>query len=159
MSANELVYTDLENREKPLAEGEAAIRKQQVSNVLYTYKCLLTEGPDQYRGEFTVQFTYKKVASHDGTFLDFFGKTITLLEVNGVNLLSGTKDEVDSLWLASRVALKDKYLKDGQENVVKIHFINDYDHTGAGFHTYQDPEDKQARHLSLGHPFFRDYWL
>jgi translation elongation factor EF-1alpha len=130
MSA-ELVYSDLENREKPLSEAEAKIRKRQIEgNPSYSYHCVLQKNSEEYKGQITIRFKYNKVENVDGTFVDFFGKKISHLEANGQNLLAAA--DTSSLWTASRLHFKDAVLKNGQENEVVIHFVNDYDHTGAG---------------------------
>lgn len=133
--ATEFVYSDMENREKPLSEAEAKIRKRQVEgNPSYSYRCVLQKNAEQYSGEMSIKFRYNKVEGVDGTFIDFFGKKLTRLEANGTSLLDSP-----AAWTASRLHFGDSVLKNGQENEITIHFVNDYDHTGAGAMLFPPP--------------------
>src|SRR5262245_37546517 len=66
-----------------LTEDEAAHRASRVSNVAYDLAVEMTKGVPTYRGDVTIRFD---LTGSGETFLDFRGKTIERLEVNGREL-------------------------------------------------------------------------
>jgi len=111
-----------------LTQAEAQARAARVSDIAYELAISLTAGATTYRGEVTLHF--RDQAAGD-LFLDFRGKHIELLEVNGAAV---TPD-----WTGYRLILPGSAL--GGENTVHIRYENDYDHTGDGLHQFLDPED------------------
>jgi aminopeptidase N len=111
-----------------LTQSEAAERSTRVSDVSYDIDLDLVAGESTYRGDVTIRF----VGTGEGAlFIDFRGRTIEALEVNG------TDTEPD--WTGYRLTLPGHLLQD--LNVVRIRYVNDYDRTGDGFHRFVDPED------------------
>jgi len=49
-----------------------------------------------------------------------------------------------STFHGNRIHLKDSLLKSGEKNQMHILYVNDFNHDGAGFHQFIDPEDKQV---------------
>ena len=80
------------------------------------------------------------------TFLDYRGKTIELLEVNGQRI-----DSPD--WNGYRLTLPGSALRATSENTVRVVYENDYDHTGDGFHQFIDPEDGEEYLYSNFEPY------
>ncbi|MEZ4501259.1 MAG: aminopeptidase N [Dehalococcoidia bacterium] len=113
-----------------LTQIEAEARAGRVSNVSYDIDLSLTRNAETYRGDVTVRFD---LAGDGDTFLDFRGKTIELLEVNGT--------AIEALsWTGYRLTLPGEHLAAGS-NVVHVVYENEYDHTGDGLHQFVDPED------------------
>ena len=112
-----------------LTQDEAIGRAARVSNVEYDLTLDLTQGSPTYRGDVTIRFRLADTAS---VFLDFTGKRIERLEVNGRAVEA-------PVWTGYRLTL------DGlaAENTVHVVYENEYDHTGDGFHQFIDPEDGQ----------------
>ena len=123
-----------------LTQSEAEARAALVSNAAYTLDIALTLGAEMYRGELTVTFDLSTVAD---TFLDFRGKTIELLEVNG--------NAVEPSHSAFRLHLPATVLS--AQNTVRIVYENEYDHAGDGFHQFKDPEDGQEYLYSNFEPY------
>ena len=110
-----------------LTQAEAADRALRVHDVSYDIRLDLVSGQPTYRGDVVARFS----VSGDGPlFLDFRGKTIERLELNGT--------EVHAEWNGYRLSLPDVEPGDA---VVRIVYVNEYDHTGDGFHRFVDPED------------------
>jgi len=111
-----------------LTQTESEARAARISNCAYTLAFDLVAGSPAYRGEVTITFD----ASGAGdTFLDFRGKDIDLLEVNG--------QAITPAWTGYRLTLPGASLTGS--NTVHVVYENDYDHTGDGFHQFVDPED------------------
>jgi len=111
-----------------LTESEAAARAARVSRVAYSVALDLVAGQSTYRGDVTISF----VATGSGPlFLDFRGKTIDRLEVNG--------QRIEPDWNGYRLILPADAV--GGQMAVHIEYVNDYDTTGDGFHRFVDPED------------------
>jgi aminopeptidase N len=113
-----------------LTQTEAAARAARVSDVSYDIRLDLVAGDSTYRGDVTMRF----VASGDEPlFLDYRGRTIESLEVNGA--------PVEQDWNGFRLTLPESVV--GGKMTVRVQYINDYDVTGDGFHRFVDPEDGQ----------------
>jgi aminopeptidase N len=113
-----------------LTQDEAEARAARVSDTSYELALDITRGAETYKGEVTLQF---KLSATGDTFLDFRGKRIDRLEVNGETLDAGP------LWNGYRLTLPGSALR--ESNVVRVEYENEYDHTGDGFHQFKDPED------------------
>jgi aminopeptidase N len=113
-----------------LTQIEATARAARVSEVAYDIRLDLAGGQSTYRGDVTVRFV---ASGGEALFLDFRGKTIELLEVNGERL------EAD--WNGYRLTLPGHAVSD--QMTLHIEYTNDYDVTGDGFHRFVDPEDGQ----------------
>lgn len=144
--AGELGPTDAADAMSKLAQSEAEARAAAVSGVTYNLK-LSFGREDEYQGACTVKFARAAGASGD-TFLDFTGRVIHTLKVNGVDSIG--KEGVT--WARHRVSLPEALLKDG-DNVVEVTYTNGYDHTGAGLHVFTDPEDGSKYMYSNLEPF------
>ena len=123
-----------------LTQPEAEARAVLVSNAAYTLDITLVRGAETYRGDVTVTFD---LATVEGTFLDFRGKTIDLLEINGA--------KVEPERTEFRLMLPESTLS--AHNTVRIVYENEYDHGGDGFHQFKDPEDGQEYLYSNFEPY------
>ncbi|GAB4325214.1 MAG: aminopeptidase N [Dehalococcoidia bacterium] len=110
-----------------LADAEA--RAARVTNCGYVLELDIEAGAETYRGDATITFDL----SGDGDlFLDYRGKTIHALEVNG-RAVDDPRWDGYRLWLPAGAL--------APRNQVRIRYENQYDHTGDGFHQFRDPED------------------
>ncbi len=123
-----------------LTQADAEARALRIANTAYTFALELTKGAPDYRGDVTIQFS---CTAGGDTFLDFRGKEITLFEVNG--------EVVEPEWTGYRLTLPGAKLK--PSNIVRIVYVNDYDHTGDGFHQFIDPEDGEEYLYSNFEPY------
>jgi aminopeptidase N len=111
-----------------LSQTDAADRAERVRQALYDIRLDLAAADATYRGDVTVRFD----VNGDGLlFLDFRGRTIELLEINGA--------AVSPDWNGYRLTLPASVVTDHM--VVHVMYVNDYDTTGDGFHRFVDPED------------------
>ncbi|GIW12668.1 MAG: hypothetical protein KatS3mg062_0107 [Tepidiforma sp.] len=114
-----------------LTQQEAEERAARVSNVSYDIALDLQDRATGYRGSVTINFDL----SGDGDlFLDFRGRSIERLEVNGRAIES-------PMWNGYRLWLPADCL--AAHNTVHMAYENDFDHEGDGFHQFVDPEDGQ----------------
>jgi aminopeptidase N len=112
-----------------LTQIEAEARAAVISGVAYELAIDLVAGDTHYRGACTIRFAH----SGDGdTFLDHTGAEIVSLEVNGSAVAAPD-------WTGHRLTLPADLL--AADNIVRIVYRNEYDHTGDGFHQFTDPED------------------
>jgi aminopeptidase N len=111
-----------------LTQAEAAARAERVAEAEYEVTLDLAGGQPTYRGEVTISFAAR---GEGPLFIDFRGREIELLEVNGTRL------EPD--WNGFRLALPAGVV--GGQMDVRIGYVNDYDTSGDGFHRFVDPED------------------
>jgi aminopeptidase N len=125
-----------------LTESEAAGRAARISNVSYTLHLDLQPKSETYRGELAAEFELENGASP--VFLDFTGKTIRSLLVNGKTVPAPD-------WNKHRLELPEALLK--EENRVVVAYENAYSHTGSGFHQFLDPEDGREYIFSDFEPF------
>ena len=111
-----------------LTETEAQERASRVSDVSYDIALDLVAGKATYGGDVTIRFN---TSGSGPLFLDFRGREIELLEVNGQRL------EPD--WTGYRLTLPAESVSGSM--TVRVVYTNDYDTTGDGFHRFVDPED------------------
>jgi aminopeptidase N len=111
-----------------LTESEAQQRATRVSDASYEIALDLESGRPTYGGDVTIRFN---TSGSGPLFLDFRGREIERLEVNGQRL------EPD--WTGYRLTLPAESV-DGSMTV-RVVYTNDYDTTGDGFHRFVDPED------------------
>ncbi len=123
-----------------LTQAEAEARAEVVSNAAYGLDISLTLGAETYRGDVTVTF---ELSAEADTFLDFRGKSIEVLEVNG--------QAVEPVHNGYRLMLPGSAL--ATHNTVHVVYENDYDHGGDGFHQFMDPEDGQEYLYSNFEPY------
>eukprot|EP00455_Lapot_gusevi_P026977 TRINITY_DN2849_c0_g1_i1.p1 TRINITY_DN2849_c0_g1~~TRINITY_DN2849_c0_g1_i1.p1 ORF type:complete len:872 (+),score=303.42 TRINITY_DN2849_c0_g1_i1:77-2692(+) len=127
-----------------LTEVEALKRSQIVSNAAYDLFIHLKKHSETYDGECTITFDVKLHEEGD-VFLDFIGKDISAIELNGNDISS------ENPWRSERIHLKREALR--EQNVLHVVYTNVYDHTGNGFHWFEDPEDKQEYVYTNFEPF------
>ena len=131
-----------------LTSTEAKWRKACVQNdVSYALALEMLPKSDTYSGQVTIDFVYSEekdpsASSQVPLFLDFVSKHITSLTIN--------EQEIDlkenaSMFSSNRLHVG-KFLQNDTKNVIKVAFVNDYDHTGAGVHQFFDPVD-QAEYI------------
>src|SRR5262245_655976 len=125
-----------------LTQVEAETRAAHVSDVRYEIRLDLTRGAETYHGDTTVHF---KFAGEGDTFLDFRGKRIERFEVNGGEL------DAALLWTGFRLTVPADAL--APDNVVRVVYENEYDHTGDGLHQFIDPEDGEEYLYSNFEPY------
>ncbi len=111
-----------------LTETEAQARAARVSEVLYEIALDLAAGQSTYRGDVTVRL---RTSGEGPLFLDFRGREIEHLEVNG--------QPVEPNWTGYRLILPAEAVSASM--AVRVVYVNDYDTTGDGFHRFVDPED------------------
>ena len=123
-----------------LTQADAEARADRISNAAYELSIDLRRGVETYHGDLTIEFD---VAGSRDTFLDFRGKTISLLEINGV--------PAEPIWTGYRLTLPGDSLL--SHTRVRIVYENDYDHGGDGFHQFKDPEDGEEYLYSNFEPY------
>ena len=127
-----------------LSESDAATRSKNISNVEYHLDLNLPGGAsDTYSGTLEATFT---IETNPETFLDFTGFEITTLILNGRTI-------ADPSWNGHRLLIG---VRDGLltgVNTIRLEYINEYDHTGDGFHQFIDPEDDQEYVYSNFEPY------
>jgi len=123
-----------------LTQAEAEARAARVTNTSYQLALDILRGAETYRGDVTITFD---LAGDGNLFLDYRGKTIHRLTVNGAPL--------DPDWTGYRLTLPGDTLQ--QSNSVTIAYENDYDHGGDGFHQFKDPEDGEEYLYSNFEPY------
>ena len=96
-----------------LTQAEAEARAARVSQVSYDLSLGLTRGSSTYRGEVTIRF---RLDGSGDTFLDFRGRTLERLEVNGQML------DAAPLWTGYRLTLPVAAL--AAENTVRVAYEN-----------------------------------
>jgi aminopeptidase N len=111
-----------------LTESEAQQRAARVSDVVYGIGLDLAAGEATYRGDVTVRL---RTSGEGPLFLDFRGREIVSLEVNG--------QQVEPDWTGYRLTLPASVVSESMS--VRVVYVNDYDTTGDGFHRFVDPED------------------
>ncbi len=111
-----------------LTQADAEGRASRVTRCDYTLALELTRDAETYRGDCTLVF---EDSGQGDLFLDFRGKAIERLDVNGT--------AVEPTWNGYRLWLPGTALK--PKNAVRVVYENDYDHEGDGFHQFKDPED------------------
>ncbi len=111
-----------------LTQVEAQARVSQVTDVAYELWLDLRAGEASYDGHATVSFTM--LDRTEPLFLDFTGRVTSLS-------LDGAPIEVDQR--GHRLFLPGDRL--GERVVLDVTYRNAYDHSGAGFHRFVDPED------------------
>ena len=127
-----------------LSESDAATRSKNISNVEYHLDLNLPGGAsDTYSGTLEATFT---IETNPETFLDFTGFEITTLILNGRVI-------ADPSWNGHRLLIgtRDGLLTGA--NTIRLEYINEYDHTGDGFHQFIDPEDDQEYVYSNFEPY------
>jgi len=124
-----------------LTQADAEARAARISDASYEFSLDLRRGSPTYRGEIAIRFAD---AGRGDTFLDFKGKTIERLEINGRAL---TPD-----WDGCRLILPGDAL--AERNEVRVLYENDYDHTGDGFHQFVDPEDGEEYLYTFFEPYY-----
>src|SRR5579871_311650 len=125
-----------------LTEAESRDRARRISKPTYTLHLDLKAKSETYRGKLTAEFEIAGPTS--GLWIDFTGKTILGLTVNGTAV-----EKPD--WNKHRIALPEALL--ARKNSVTVEYENAYSHTGSGFHQFIDPEDGREYVFSDFEPF------
>ena len=111
-----------------------ARRKSMQPGIVYNTFLNLNKGKS-YNGLGNIQFT---LTGLDDVFLDYSGKSVEKLIVNGTDLTS----RIEELWKEQKINLPQESLKIG-ENTLTIQYSNEYYTDGNGVHTYTDMEGDQ----------------
>ncbi|UOG35026.1 M1 family aminopeptidase [Leptospira noguchii] len=115
-----------------LTQTEAIERAEQVKQVGYEIHLDLKAGSSTYQGETKISFFY--TGKGKGKLkIDFVTKKIEVFLLNGKDFSDYTKTD-------SSLDLPANSLNVGK-NEIKILYTNDYNHSGSGFHQFQDPSD------------------
>ncbi|EMO77852.1 peptidase family M1 [Leptospira kirschneri str. 200801925] len=115
-----------------LTQTEAIERAEQIKQVSYEIHLDLKAGSSTYQGETKISFFY--TGKGKGKLkIDFVTKKIEVFLLNG-------KDFSDYTKMDSFLDLPVNSLNVGK-NEIKILYTNDYNHSGSGFHQFQDPSD------------------
>eukprot|EP01118_Nematostelium_gracile_P019306 TRINITY_DN8910_c0_g1_i1.p1 TRINITY_DN8910_c0_g1~~TRINITY_DN8910_c0_g1_i1.p1 ORF type:complete len:457 (+),score=83.76 TRINITY_DN8910_c0_g1_i1:61-1371(+) len=127
-----------------LTHSEAKVRSLHVFDVTYDLELFCERGKSEY--ECWLTCTFQVTDTMSPIFMDFVGRTITLLKVNGVDLT--TKKGIFKL---NRLYFAGTLLR--PSNTVEVRYINDYDKTGSGFNQFYDEEEKEAYLFTNFEPF------
>lgn len=115
-----------------LTQTEAIERAEQVKQIGYEIHLDLKAGSSTYQGETKISFFY--TGKGKGKLkIDFVTKKIEVFLLNGKDFSDYTKTN-------SFLDLPVNFLNVGK-NEIKILYTNDYNHSGSGFHQFQDPSD------------------
>lgn len=118
-----------------LKQAEAEKRFAELHDVAYELHFDLDPAKDTYDARAVVRFRcWREGVS---TFLDFHGQDLLGLRVNGQAVDVGIREPY-------RIPLAANLLSASRENEVVLFYRNAYDHTGAGFHRFLDPEDGET---------------
>ncbi|MBA2254715.1 MAG: aminopeptidase N, partial [Chloroflexi bacterium] len=112
-----------------LTRGEAEARAARVRDVEYVLDLDLRAQQTEYRGIARIAFS---ATGSDDLFLDFRGRHISRLEIDGETL--------DPERTPYRLLIPGARLR-GPRTELLIEYTNDYDRDGDGFHRFVDPED------------------
>jgi aminopeptidase N len=124
-----------------LTQRDAEARAARITDVSYVLRLDLRRGAPTYHGDLTLRFA--DTGSGD-TFLDFKGKSIERLEVNGRPLTPN--------WDGYHLTVPGDALQG--RNEVHVVYENEYDHTGDGFHQFVDPEDGEEYLYTFFEPYY-----
>ena len=116
-----------------LTQAEAAVRAAAVSNVAYSIHLGLAAGALSFTGRVEARFTVASGAK-DPLFLCFRGRSIVSMRLNG-------SDVATPNWNGYRLALDERLLKRGAENLLEVEYENAFDTGGDGVFRFVDPED------------------
>ncbi|RHX80645.1 aminopeptidase N [Leptospira yasudae] len=115
-----------------LTQTEALERASLVNQVSYEIRLDLKAGSSTYQGETKILFFY--TGKGKGKLkVDFVTKKIEVFLLNGKDFSGYTKTD-------SSLDLPGDSLNQGK-NEIKIKYVNDYNHSGSGFHQFKDPSD------------------
>ncbi|MCG6192776.1 aminopeptidase N [Leptospira sp. FAT2] len=115
-----------------LTQSEALERASLVNQVSYEIRLDLKAGSSTYQGETKILFFY--TGKGKGKLkVDFVTKKIEVFLLNGKDFSGYTKTD-------SSLDLPGESLNQGK-NEIKIKYVNDYNHSGSGFHQFKDPSD------------------
>ncbi len=124
-----------------LSQADAEARVARVQRCDYEIALDLRRDAPTFRGDVTLSFA---CSGPGDLFLDFRGKTIELLEVNG--------RRIEPNWNGYRLWLPGDSL--AASNRVRVVYENDYDHEGDGFHQFKDPEDGEEYLYTQFEPYY-----
>ena len=127
-----------------LSESDAIARSENISNVEYRLDLNLPGNASKtYSGTLETTFIVQNLS---GIFLDFTGFEITSLELNDA-IVTVPK------WNGHRLLIEPQDGLVEGKNSIRLKYINEYDHTGDGFHQFIDPEDNQEYVYSNFEPY------
>ncbi|MBG92888.1 MAG: aminopeptidase N [Chloroflexi bacterium] len=124
-----------------LTHDDAIKRAEAILNVSYKLFLDLHLGKETYQGKTTIIFETNTV--NDIT-IDFTGSEITNLILNSISI-----EKPD--WDGHKINLPKNLMQ--THNIVEIIYVNNYDHTGDGFHQFIDPEDNEEYLYSNFEPY------
>lgn len=123
-----------------LTQAEATERASRVANCRYVLALNLVAKAPSYHGAVTIDFDLQGA---DDLFLDFRGKQIETLRVNGA--------DVAPRWNGYRLTIPGEAL--AAHTTIEVVYENEYDHGGDGFHQFIDPEDGEEYLYSNFEPY------
>jgi aminopeptidase N len=120
-----------------LSQKDAGLRAQSIEpNVDYRLYLCLNKG-ENFHGHQHITFHLR---STDNVFLDYCGKAIVSIRLNG-NVWS--QEEIANQWIQGRLTLPATQLHASAQNEIEITFSNQYYHDGNGIHTFIDSDGSQ----------------
>ena len=138
MQASSTVFTDAAAEGiKTLYKTEAIKRSQEVSDVSYRLAYALLRGGETFHGYIEVQFSLTDAsAKSDDIFLDYRGKELLSLVINGKQVTEGTP------FHDHRIYLPKSHLQAGV-NSAHIRFVSNYVKDCAGVQYFKDKDDDE----------------
>jgi hypothetical protein len=122
-------FNDAEAREhKFISKADCEARSKAITDVNYTLALALLRGGKTFHGDVKIAFTLKEVPA-DGLFVDYKGKMVLRLVVNGTRVMKGNP------FRDHRVYFDKDLLKVGS-NEVEIRFESNYVRDNQGVHYY-----------------------
>lgn len=127
-----------------LTELEASARAKRVSQVSYDIRITVRENARDYEGKVGIAFTLDSATTD--LRVDFRSTGLKSLTVNGTKVDKPVSDGVH--FVLPHTALK------AGANLAVVEYSHAYDHTGAGFHQFVDPEDKREYIFTDFEPYY-----
>ena len=132
---------NLDTAKNVLTHKDAQKRAETIRNVSYNLSIDMHSGKETYQGKITIIF---EVSDDDNVIVDFTGSEIVTLVLNETSV--GNPD-----WDGHKLNLPQNLIQ--KNNTVEVTYINQYDHTGDGFHQFIDPEDNEEYLYSNFEPY------
>ena len=132
---------NLDTAKNVLTHKDAQKRAETIRNVSYNLSIDMHSGKETYQGKITIIF---EVSDDDNVIVDFTGSEIVTLVLN--ETFVGNPD-----WDGHKLNLPQNLIQ--KNNTVEVTYINQYDHTGDGFHQFIDPEDNEEYLYSNFEPY------
>lgn len=118
-----------------LSKDQAVARSNSIRSGVQ-YDCFFNfQKGENYEGIMMAVF---QLTDLENVFMDYSGKSISTMTVNGVVVSSP-----ESHFKDGKISIPKENLKNGHMNVVSVRFQNSYFHDGNGLHSFTDVDGKQ----------------